>query len=138
MASTAQYLATPVTTAVTISTANTAFDGSGTVAIVFTAGASGARIDRVVIEGLGTTAAGLVTIFKSDDATSNTTSNTHLYDVVAVGAVTASTTVAPFTTTCEEYTAPNKWPLTLPAGATLRVGTTIAQSIKVTAVGGSY
>ena len=138
MATTAQYIGTPRSAVAPISAANTAFDGSGTIATVFTAGSSGARIERVVVESTGTTSAGLVNLFFSTDALANTTSNTHLYDSINVSAVTTSATVAPWTGSKSEANANDKWPLILGPGQTLRASTTIAQSFRITAVGGDY
>lgn len=60
MSSTAQYASTVKTGMVSISTANTNRDGTGTLGIVFTAGASGARIDKINTQASGTTTAGIV------------------------------------------------------------------------------
>lgn len=64
---------------------------------VITVGASGSLLAEVVIEGVAasltpTTVAGLVYLFLHDGVTF------HLFDVLAVTAVTASATVAPFRT----------------------------------------
>lgn len=138
MAATAQYIATPRSAVATISTANTAFDGSGAIVTAFIAGAAGARIERVVVNASGNTAAGVVALFVSTDSAANTTANTHLYDSIPVTAVTASATVPPFSASRSEANANDKWPLILGPGQTLRASTTIAQSFCVTAVGGDY
>lgn len=138
MASTAQFIASPRSAIATISAANTAFDGTGTIVTVFVAGASGARIERVVVEATATTTAGLVNLFVGSDSAANTATNVHLYDTVAVTANTSSTTNPPFTATRADVTASDKWPLILGPGQTLRASTTIAQGFRVTAVGGDY
>lgn len=138
MSDKAQYIATPKRTTATITTANTAFDGSGSIATFYTAGANGARIERVVVQATATTTAGLVNIFVGDDTAANTTANTHLYDSAIIAATTPSATVAPFSTTREGVNVPAKWPLVLSAGQTLRVSTTKAEAFRVTAVGGDY
>lgn len=138
MAATAQYINTPRSAIATLSTANTAFDGSGTIVTVFTAGAAGARIERVVCSATGTTASGLITLFVGTDSAANTTANTHLYDTLMVDAMTPTTTSPPFSTTAEEFSEANKWPLILGPGQTLRAATTVAQGFRVTAVGGDY
>lgn len=138
MATQAQYIATPRSAVATISTANTAFDGTGTITTVFTAGALGARIERVAVQATGTTTAGMVNLFVSTDTAANTAANTHLYDSLMVTAVTPSATVAPFTGTEEDQSNPKKWPLILGPNQTLRASTTIAQSFRVIAVGGDY
>lgn len=138
MATSAQFIGSPRSAAATLSTANTAFDGTGTIQTVFTAGASGARIERVVVEATTTTTAGLVSLFFSSDSAANTAANVHLYDQVPVTAITPSATVAPFGAVRSNETAPSLWPLILGPGQTLRASTTIAQNIRVVAVGGDY
>jgi hypothetical protein len=64
MSASPQYVGTPKSPTVTISTANTNRDGAtGTYGTLMTAGASGARIDRLRITALGTTTAGMVRLF---------------------------------------------------------------------------
>jgi hypothetical protein len=138
MATTAQFIGSPRSAAATISTANTAFDGTGTIVTVFTAGAAGARIERVVIEATATSTAGLVNLFFSTDSAANTAANTHLYDNTPIAAVTPSATVAPASAVRSNETAPQLWPLILGPGQTLRASTTVANSLRVTAVGGDY
>jgi hypothetical protein len=63
MATSPQYVGTAKSPSVTISTANTNRDGTGTLGTVHTAGASGSRIDRLLIQATGTTTAGMVRLF---------------------------------------------------------------------------
>jgi len=64
MATSPQYIGTPKSPTVTISTANTNRDGvTGTYGTLMTAGASGSRVDRVVLMATGTTTAGMVRLF---------------------------------------------------------------------------
>lgn len=64
MATTSQYVSTPKSPTVSISTANTNRDGStGTYGTVMTAGSSGSRVDRLNITATGTTTAGMVRLF---------------------------------------------------------------------------
>lgn len=91
-------------------------------ATVITAGASGTKIEEVVVHmtstGAGglvaTTVAGLVYVFLYDGSTY------HLYDTIAVTAVTASTTVAPFRSS-KQYTN-----LILKSGWSLRCSQSVA------------
>ena len=89
MATSASFAATPKNTGAAISTANTGRDGSGTLGTVYTAGASGSRIDSIVVQATGTTTAGMIRFFLSIDA--GTTKR--LIGEVPVVAVTASATV---------------------------------------------
>lgn len=65
---------------------------------ILTAGATGTKIEEIVVEAsttslVATTVAGLVYIFLYDGSTY------HLYDVIPVAAITASSTTAPFRVT---------------------------------------
>lgn len=62
MAATPQYLTTPSNGLAALTTANTALTGASAVA-VFTAGASGGRIDKVHIHATGATTAGMIRLF---------------------------------------------------------------------------
>jgi hypothetical protein len=127
MATAPAYAATPNTGFVNISTANTARDGTGTLGIVFTAGASGSRIDRITITARATTTAGVVRLYISDGT------NHALYSEHLVSAITPSATVAVFATEI----IPNI-PITLKSGQTLRASTHNAESFTVAAFGGDF
>ena len=68
MSTTAQYASTPKNSGAQISTANTGRDGTGTLGTIYTAGASGSRVDSIVIQATGTTTAGMIRFFSSIDA----------------------------------------------------------------------
>lgn len=64
MATSPQYVGTPKSPSVSISTANTNRDGTtGTYGTLMTAGASGSRVDRINLTATGTTTAGMVRLF---------------------------------------------------------------------------
>lgn len=119
MAITAQYASTPRTAVAQVSTANTARDGTGTVATVFTAGASGSRIDDITITAAATTTAGMVRLFLHDGT------NTRLLREVAVLAVTPSATLAAFTSSLSNLA------LILQTGWSLRASTEKAETFNV-------
>jgi len=125
MAASPAFAATPVIGATTVSTANTARDGTGTVATVLTAGSSGTQIREIDLKGLGTTAAGLIVLYVY-----NGTTFTPLTEV-AVTAITASTTTASYSSSVRFDN------LFLPNGWSLVASVTVAQSpaIAVTALG---
>lgn len=113
--------------------ASATFDASLTaptnVATVFTAGASGSKIEEIVVEGLGTTVLGVCNLFLYDGSTY------HLFDQVLVLAVTSSTTATAFRWN-KSY--PN---LVLKTGWSLRFAQTIAGNqsmLKVSAFGGDF
>lgn len=89
MSTSGNYASTPKNGTTQISTANTNRDGTGTLGTVYTAGASGSRIDRLTIQAASTTTAGMIRLFISDGT------NTRLIREIPVLAITpASTTPA--------------------------------------------
>jgi hypothetical protein len=90
MATAAQYAATARTAVAQVTTANTNRDGTGTIATVFTGGASGSRVDDIWIVATGTTTANVIRLFLNDG------SNSRLWREIIVPAVTPSTTTPVF------------------------------------------
>jgi hypothetical protein len=113
------YAATPRTAVAQATTANTARDGTGTLATVFTAGASGSRIDDIAITATGTTTAGMVRLFLHDGTTAR------LWREVAVSAITPSATVSPFSSLLGNLA------LVLQTGWSLRASTHNAETFNV-------
>lgn len=119
MSTSAQYAATPKTAVAQVTTANTARDGTGTIATVFTAGASGSRIDDILITATGTTTAGVVRLFLHNGTTA------YLWKEILVSAVTPSTTVSPFSSALGSQA------LILQSGWSLRASTHNAETFNV-------
>jgi hypothetical protein len=69
MAQAPAYASIPNLGFASISVANTARDGTGTLETFFTAGANGSRVDKISIVPKGTTTAGMVRIFISNGTT---------------------------------------------------------------------
>lgn len=111
-----------------VSTANTNRDGTGILAIIFTAGAIGSKLERARVMALSTTTAGMVRLFLHDGV------NAHLFDEIAVPAVVPSGTVQAFKGDIDWSTSDKA--LWLPAGWSLRASTHNAESFKVIAVAG--
>lgn len=117
-----------------IGTAETSLTAPAQSSTIITAGSNGTRVEEVVIEAVTTsltptTVAGLIYLFLYDGSTY------HLYDTVAVTAVTASTTVAPFRTRVG-YDG-----LLIKTGWSLRASQSIsgnASLLKVTAIGADF
>lgn len=114
----------------TVSAANTARDGTGTVPTICTAGAQGTRIDLITIEAQVTTTAGVVRLFLHNG------SAFFLWKEVLVTAITPSASVAAFRT---EVSRSDGLPvMVLPSGYSLRASTHQAEAFSVCVSGGDY
>lgn len=116
----------------TVATANTALDGTGSPATIFTAGSNGARVDQIIISHLGTNIDTVARIFINNGSTTATATNNALYAEFDMGANTLSQVAV----SVQQFGSG----LTLPAGYTLTatVGTTIAAGVKFLVIGGDY
>lgn len=123
------FTLTPNALPVTVSTANTNRDGTGTLVTVVTAGANGSRITALKIAAQGTTTAGVIRYFVTDAAGANP----KLFEERLVSAVTPSTTVKVF----EDHWTIDE-PLILASGQLLRASTNNAESFTVQAFAGDY
>ena len=120
MASNASYVGTPKNGTCQLSVANTNRDGTGTLGIVHTAGAGGARIDVLRIQATGTTTAGMIRLFLDVGGT------TRLIGEVPVIAVTPSGTQPAWAV---DYEFPRG--LVMQANAVLKAGTHTAESFNL-------
>jgi hypothetical protein len=132
MATSAQYASVSKTGINSISTANTARNGTGTIVTIFTAGSSGSRIERINVVAQATTTAGMVRLFIHDGTTA------WLYEEIPVAANTPSGTNPAFSASIQAFTNPDLMPLTLPTGYSLRAATNNAETFNVIAVGGDF
>lgn len=115
--------------AIAHATLDTSLTAPTNVATVFTAGASGSKIEEIVVQGLGTTVAGMCNLFLYDGTTY------HLFDQFTVSAVTSSTTAAAY----RVYKTYSN--VVLKSGWSLRFTQTIAGNqsmLKVSAFGGDF
>lgn len=128
----------------TITTANVARDGTGTVVTIFTADATnGGRVERVRWRSLGTNVATAARLFVNNGGVTSTATNNTLYAEITLAATTLSEVAA---LTLQEIPNANAipdgtgFPLVLPPGyrLTTAIGTTVAAGYHVTAVGGAY
>ena len=82
------FASTPnVGSGLTPATADTSRTAPSNATSIFTAGASGARVEEIVMQGVGATAVGVICVFRYDGA------SYHLIDEFLMAAVTPSTTV---------------------------------------------
>lgn len=129
MATAAQFASIPKTSAVTITTANTNRDGTGSIGTVFTAGTNGSRIDKIIICARSTTTAGCIRFFIYDGGTY------FLFKEMPVVAVTPAATVPSFAATLSQEIEV-VLPLILPTGYSLRASTEKAEPFNIIAIGG--
>lgn len=132
MSTTPIYAGTPKYGVANIITANTNLDGTGTIGTIFTAGASGSRIERINIKAAATTTAGAVRLFVHDGSTAR------LLFEQSVDALTPSATVKSFAASLDIGSHPQIMPLVLPTGYSLRASTHNAESFNVHANGGDF
>lgn len=122
-----QYVSTGVN-------ANTALDGTGTVATAFTADATnGSKIENVTLTHLGTNVATVVRFFVNNGASNTTATNNALVYEVTMAANTLSQTAAsvPVTWAANLYLKPGY-------KLNVTIGFAIAAGVMVFAQGGDY
>jgi len=127
----------------TVTTANTAKDGTGTVVTVFTAGADGSRIDQIKVRALGTNVATVIRFFVNNGSTNATAANNSLVHDTTIAATTNTETAALvdnnilLTVNTTETVPPIPY---LPAGykINITIGTTVAAGLQVTVWGADY
>lgn len=132
MSTTANYAATAKVGLANIATANTNRDGSGTVGNVLSAGASGSRIDGVIIQAVGATTAGMVRLFIFDGT------NNRLFMEATIVAITPSGTIPAVNLAYNHNNSPEIFPIHIPTGYSLRASTNNAESFNVLAFGGDF
>ena len=124
---------TPKVSWATLTTANTAKDGTGTVGTCYTAGTNGARVDYLKVRALGTNVATVLRVFVNNGSDNATAGNNSLVLEQTIAATTLSETAA---------LADNlvQLDMSIPAGYKINVtiGTTVAAGLQVTAFGGDY
>jgi hypothetical protein len=124
------FAQTPRHAAVSISTANTNRDGSGTIGTVFTAGSNGSMIDHIDITATGTTTAGVVRLYVHNGSTA------YLWKEILVSAITPSATVQTFAYSVDCSRGDNR--CVLPSGWSLRASTHNAEAFNVQAFGADF
>lgn len=119
--------------AAAILAANTAKDGTGTVTTVYTAGADGGFINKLVVKPIGTNVATVVRVFINNGG-ANTTAANNTYLTDATIPATTLTEVAAQT----EVSIPINIPIPASYKINVTLGTAVAAGVQITAVGGSY
>jgi hypothetical protein len=116
-----------------IKTANTAKDGTGTLNLVFTAGANGSILYRIVAVPAGTNVASVMRVFINNGSAPTTADNNILYHEISLAATTLTEVAAQTPVGCTLG-------VSLPAGYRVYVviGTTVSAGWRVMAEGGDY
>ena len=126
MATAPAFAATPKCAMGALATADTSRTAPTTVVTIYTAGASGSRIDSVNVVATGTTTAGVVRLFIYDGT------NYRLFQEVLVSATTPSVSVPVFSASLSFNT------FLLPSGYSLRATTNNTEGFNVIAFGGDF
>lgn len=130
MATDPQFAATPLAGVANISAANTNRDGSGSLVTVVTAGASGAKIEEIVVKAEDNPADGVIIIWIDTGGTA------FMYDEIDMGDGVDATNTEPGVRFVKTYTN-----LVLKAGWILQATLTVAPTagdVNVWAFGGDY
>ena len=129
------FTLTPVASWGTVTTANTAKDGTGTVVTIFTAGANGARVDKIRYKVMGTNTATAMRIFVNNGSTNATAANNTMIREETVAATTLSEVAA---LTNGEIVFLDG--LILPASYVINItiGTTVSAGLHVSAFGANF
>lgn len=117
-----------------LSAANTARDGSGTVATVFTADATnGGYLTKLVARSLGTNVATVLRVFLNNGASNAAAANNSLFAEMTLPATTLSEVAA-----LPSYELPLN--IALPPGYRIlcTIGTAVAAGYSLTVAGGKY
>lgn len=123
-----------------LTAANTAMDGTGTVGTAFTADATnGGRVERLRCKALGTNVATVLRVFVNNGSTNTTAANNTLIAEITLPATTASNVALLNLQELPSLT-DTIFPLVLPIGYKLLValGTAVSAGWQMTAVGGKY
>lgn len=123
-----------------IQTANIAKNGTGSATVIFTAGADGARVERIRAKAAGTNVATVLRIFINNGSDAETPANNILYAEMTIAATTISEVTTLLTNELPNTTDTTAFPIVLPAGYKLlaTIGTTVAAGLYISAVGSSY
>ena len=119
----------------TLTAANIAKDGTGSVVTVFTAGLNGARVEELKVAHLGTNIQTVLRIFLNNGSANTVATNNTLIKEVTIPSNIIDETIGQ-----PEIRIPFSDVMIIPAGYKINVviGTTIAAGIQVTAMGGNF
>jgi hypothetical protein len=126
VATTPTFTGTPNCGNGVVSAANTNRDGTGTLATILTAGASGTRVFRIHIKAIATSTAGMVRLYIYDGT------NTRLFREYVVTAITVGAAVKSWEAEEAFYD------LVLPVNFVIKASTHNSETFNVIAFGGNF
>jgi hypothetical protein len=116
-----------------LTASNTAKDGTGTVATIFTAGADGGFVQKIVARSFGTNVATVLRVFINNGGVTTAAANNSLIAEMTLAATTLTESAAQ---------TPYELPLNIALPPNFKLlatlGTTVAAGYQVSALGGSY
>lgn len=121
------FVDTPLGDAIKFSTANTARDGTGTIADLVVGAADGTRIDGAMIKAEVTTTAGMIRIYYDD------TADVCLIDELIVTAITVGAAVKSWGGVWRPVE-----PIILPSGHAIQVSTHIGEAFNAIPLGADF
>ena len=132
MSASPQFSTTPKAVSIPVSAANTNLDGTGSLGTdSFAAGASGSRVDKINVQAIVTTTAGMIRLFLYDGSAYS------LLKEIPVLANTPSATNPAFSfTLTQENDA--ILPLVLPNGWSIKAATNNAEAFRINIFGGDF
>lgn len=125
MSSSPQFAATPRVGIAQVSVANPNRDGTGTLATVLTAGASGTRIDYVAIKATGSTSAGMIRLYVHDGSNARLLSEDEVPELTVSAASKAHESLVELA-----------GGIVIPTGYSLRASTEVGETFNIFAIGG--
>jgi hypothetical protein len=131
MASTApKFTQSGILGIIQVTTANTALDGTGTLATLVTGDANQSKINKIIFKATATVTDGMLRIFLHDGT------NARLLKEIIVTATVPSATTKSFS--YEETGLFDETPFILPSNYSLRIGTQNTETFNCIAIGGNY
>jgi len=116
-----------------LKTANTNMDGTGTVTTVFTAGANGSYVQRIVARPAGSCTASVLRVFINNGSASSTNTNNVLFTEVSLPLTTANAAAA-----LQDIEVPLNFALPASYVINVTLGTTVSAGWAVSLIGGNY
>lgn len=129
------YMLTPENGWATLTTANTATDGTGTVSTIYTAGTNGGKPRGITIRPLGTNVQTKLMIFLNNGSTNATASNNALIAEMTIPASTASNTTAINPT---DFTFPEDFVMQSGYKINICIATAVSAGLAVALYGGDF